>query len=382
MYDVVVAGGSVAGLLCAREIAAAGFSVLVIEANYEIGTPEHCGGLVSSAGLEELGVIPFKRTFGHAITSAVFTSPDGQKFAIDADRHNVVEINRRELDKQIAVQAQKNGAEIRVRTSLQKITDTGIKTKDQEIASKIVVDARGVTSIIQQHQDKRGILASAQYEICSDWIRKGEIQVIFDQNKSPGFFSWVIPTENNRGKVGVAGMGINAAATLDDIITRMGGGSTLRKIFAPIWVKGPVKNFVQGRTVVVGDAAGQSKPTTAGGIYTCGMGGILAGKAISSFLKTGEKRHLATYQKEWTSRFGREFEKQIIARNILEDLDNKAINSLFKSVTPKIIKEIEEKDNFDFHVSAIVRLLGAGRLLKMFLAVTESKCRQIQARYK
>ena len=40
-YDVVVAGGSVAGLLSAREIASKGFSVLVIEEDYEIGTPEH-----------------------------------------------------------------------------------------------------------------------------------------------------------------------------------------------------------------------------------------------------------------------------------------------------------------------------------------------------
>ena len=64
-YDVVIAGGSVAGLLCAREIASNRFSVLVIEEDYEIGTPEHCGGLVSIAGLEELGVIPFRK---HLIT--------------------------------------------------------------------------------------------------------------------------------------------------------------------------------------------------------------------------------------------------------------------------------------------------------------------------
>ena len=62
-YDVVVAGGSVAGLLCAREIAAKGSSVLVIEEDYEIGTPEHCGGLVSISGLADLGVIPFRKNF-------------------------------------------------------------------------------------------------------------------------------------------------------------------------------------------------------------------------------------------------------------------------------------------------------------------------------
>ncbi len=76
-FDVVVAGGSVAGLLCAREIASGGFSVLVIEEDYEIGTPEHCGGLVSMTGLEELGVIPFRKTFDHMIESAEIKAPNG-----------------------------------------------------------------------------------------------------------------------------------------------------------------------------------------------------------------------------------------------------------------------------------------------------------------
>ncbi|MGI0024867.1 MAG: NAD(P)-binding protein, partial [Nitrososphaera sp.] len=40
----MVAGGSVSGLLAAREIASSGASVAVIEEDAEIGTPEHCGG--------------------------------------------------------------------------------------------------------------------------------------------------------------------------------------------------------------------------------------------------------------------------------------------------------------------------------------------------
>ena len=113
-YDVVVAGGSVAGLLSAREISSNGFSVLVIEEDYEIGTPEHCGGLVSISGLEELGVIPFRKTYDHMIECAEITAPNGKKFTINSKKQKVVEISRRELDKQIAFQAQKNGAEIKV----------------------------------------------------------------------------------------------------------------------------------------------------------------------------------------------------------------------------------------------------------------------------
>ena len=355
-YDVVIAGGSVAGLLCAREISSKGFSVLVIEEDYEIGTPEHCGGLVSIAGLAELGVIPFRKTFDHMIDSAEITSPNGDSFTINSKKQKVIEISRRELDKQIAFQAQKNGAEIKVRTSFQEITDKGVRTSEEKIDCKIFVDARGVSSLI--HKDRTGILSSAQYEIYADWIKKGKVEVIFDQEKYPGFFAWIIPSGDGKGKVGVAGRGIKVSDTLESILKEKGEFSTIRKIFAPIWIKGPIKNFVEGKTVIIGDAAGQAKPTTAGGIFTSGMGGVYAGQAISEFLKTNNSGELDQYQKKWMSRFGKEFEKQLLARKILERIDNNTINKLFETITPEIIKEISEKDDFDFHTGSIVKLLG------------------------
>ncbi len=201
-------------------------------------------------------------------------------------------------------------------------------------------------------------MSSAQYEIYANWIKKGKVEVMFDQEKYPGFFAWIIPSNEGRGKVGVAGRGINVSETLDKILERKGEHSTIRKIFAPIWIKGPIEKFVEGKTVIVGDAAGQAKPTTAGGIFTSGMGGIYAGQAISKFLKTNDKVELEQYQKKWMGRFGKEFGKQSFARKILERIDNKTINKLFESITPEIIKEISEKDDFDFHTSSIIRLLG------------------------
>ena len=361
-FDVVVAGGSIAGLLCAREIASSGFSVLVIEEDYEIGTPEHCGGLVSLAGLEELGVIPFRKTFDHMIESAKITAPNGSSFTINSKKQKVVEISRRELDKQIAFQAQKKGAAIKVRTSFQEITDTGIRTNEGKVDCKIFVDARGVSSLI--HKDRTGILSSAQYEIYADWIKKGKVEVIFDQKRYPGFFAWVIPSNEGKGKVGVAGLGINVAETIDRVLEEKGNYSTIRKIFAPIWIKGPIKKFVDGKTVIIGDAAGQAKPTTAGGIFTSGMGGVYAGQAISKFLKTNNSKDLEEYQKKWTDRFGNEFEKQLLARKILERVDNNTINKLFESITPEIIDEISEKDDFDFHTGSIIKLLGIKNSIK------------------
>ncbi len=356
MYDVVIAGGSISGLLCAREIAENKNTVLVIEEDYEIGTPEHCGGLVSTKGLEKLGVIPFSKTFDHLIESAKIYAPNGNSFSINSKKQQVAEISRRELDKQIAHQAQKNGAVIKVRTSFQELTKEGVRTNEGEVKCKIFVDARGVSSLIQK--DRTGILSSAQYEIYADWIKKGRVEVFFDQEKYPGFFAWIIPSGEGKGKVGVAGRGIKVAEILEKFLEEKGSYSTIRKIFAPIWIKGPIKKFVDGKTVIIGDAAGQAKPTTSGGIYTSGMGGIFAGRAISKFLKTNKKSDLEEYQKQWRQQFEGEFEKLLLARKILERIDNGTINKLFDSITPEITKEISEKEDFDFHTGSIVKLLG------------------------
>ena len=66
-----------------------------------------------------------------------------------------------------------------------------------------------------------------------------------------------------------------------------GNYSTIRKIFAPIWIKGPIKKFVDNKTVIVGDAAGQAKPTTSGGILHKWYGRSTGREEqYSEFLKT------------------------------------------------------------------------------------------------
>lgn len=374
-YDVVVAGGSVAGLLCAREIAKQNHKVLVIEEDFEIGTPEHCGGVVSVSGIDELGIIPVRSTLDNKIRTASIVSPSGKNFTIDARPQQVIVLDRREFDKQIAHQAQSNGAEIQVKTSFREITKNGVKTNEGEVKCKIIVDARGVSSLVQK--DRTGILQSAQYEVIADRIDKEQIEVHLDQEKYPGFFAWVIPTRNDEAKIGVAGRGINATNVIEDFLRKKGKYSAIRKIFAPIWVKGPIEKFVNENIVTVGDAAGQSKPTTAGGIYSSGMGGIMAGIAISNFLKSGNRTDLEDYQKKWTEKFGKEFEHMLLARSLLERLDNKAIDSIFGSVTPKTIEEVSKEGSFDFHTTSLVKLLGVKGSVKTIQAVLGNELRRL-----
>ena len=157
-YDVVIAGGSIAGLLTAREIAKNGNSVLVLEEGFEIGTPDHCGGLVSKTALNDLGLDPLPKTFDTVVSSAQIFSPSGHNITIDSKKQNVIVVSRRELDKQAAMQAQNFGAEIMVNTSYKAKTSNGVMTSIGEITCKIIVDCRGVNSLV--NNDRDGILQS------------------------------------------------------------------------------------------------------------------------------------------------------------------------------------------------------------------------------
>ena len=173
-YDVIIAGGSVSGLLAGREIAAKGLSVAILEEDAEIGTPEHCGGLVSINGIQKLGIIPSSNAIENKIKYARIAS-SSKFFELNAEEQKVIVLDRRVFDKQIAFQTQRLGGNIRVRCSMRSISkrnDFGnddnhhyydIRTSEGNLKCNYFVDARGVTSILQRNRE--GVLQSAQYVV-------------------------------------------------------------------------------------------------------------------------------------------------------------------------------------------------------------------------
>jgi digeranylgeranylglycerophospholipid reductase len=380
-YDVVVAGGSVSGLLAAREIASRGHSVLVLEEDSEIGTPEHCGGLVSIEAISRLGILPRHNVVQNRISSAKICSPT-RSFEIRAANQKIVVLERREFDKHIALQATKFGANIRTRCSLRdtKYAEDSSKpfhilTTDGRFRSRYFVDARGISSLLKN--DRSGMLLAAQYEVYAPWIGKDTVMVEFDNEKYPGFFAWIIPTGEGSGKVGVAGKSINTSRTLWSYLESKGGSfSAIRKIFAPIWVKGPIDNFIDGRIVVTGDAAGQTKPTTAGGIYSCGLGGILAGRAISNAMETSNDQLLNEYPAKWTRMFGKEFRNMVLFRKLLERLDNTALDLIFSNINSEAMDTISRTGDFDFHSVSIRKILSITGM-KIFKTMVGNEYRRL-----
>ena len=153
--------------------------------------------------------------------------------------------------------------------------------------------------------------------------------------------------------------------------------SIIRQIYAPVWIGGPLKKFVFDNTVIVGDAAGQTKPTTAGGIFSCGMGGILGGNHIALSKKSVIKSLGIDYEKEWFSIFGKEFQRMLFFRKIMERLDNKSIDAIFSIISDSDILEISRSANFDFHSFALSKILGSKKAIKLISTLLGNEFRHL-----
>lgn len=379
-YDVIVVGGSISGLLAAREAAAKGLSVLVLEEDAEIGTPEHCGGLVSINALKEiLGYIQediILNRIKHATIRIMDTA-----LRIDASKQEVVAVDRRGLDKHVAVQARSNGADIMLMsnvTSFKEYDDhVQVYTRRGSFTCKVMVDARGCSVLAGKG---KGFLPSAQYEVNADL--PDDVYVHIDQCLYPGFFAWVIPDGKYRYRVGVAGKGINVNERIEHLLASIGKHVVLRKVYAPIWIDGPQRPFMQGKRVVrVGDAAGQSKPTTAGGIYTSGMGGIIAGRVIGDALISNDYSIIRRYEDEWLRCFGDEFQRMLMLRRLFERLDNKAIEKILK-VMSNYIEDISLNGDFDFHSYALIKVVRQRDLLVLAKSILGSEVRRLLGMHK
>jgi flavin-dependent dehydrogenase len=89
------------------------------------------------------------------------------------------------------------------------------------------------------------------------------------------------------------------------------------------------------------------------------MGGIYAGASIRESISDKDDRNLERYQRNWNDRFKNEFEKMLVARRMLERLDNKALDEIVSAVPAAKLEEASRTGDFDFHTAAITKILSS-----------------------
>ncbi len=376
-YDVVVGGGSVAGLTFAAEASKRGLNVLVLEDDMEIGEPEKCDGLVSLTELRRY-VAPQKSCIQSHVKKGTVFSPSGKEASLDASKLEVVVMDRSAFDKQVAGSAEAWGATLvtgtRVMAVEEKPDEARVKASSGETYTcSYYVDATGPRGVMQFN--RRGLVPAAKYELEGDWFNDGEVEVYTDQEKYPGFFAWVIPRGPGIAKVGAAGYGINSYKALQAFLEGK-KFKIVNRVACTIYIGGPIEEFVSGRTIYVGESAGQVKPTTAGGIPSSVAAGTIAARWVSDSVQLKDPSLIMRYQPDWSGRYEKEYRLMLRLRRIYEKLSNRDLEKLVATLArPKVASKLAS-GSFDFHASAALSALGVQGLLQLAGVLVSSEARQ------
>ena len=367
--DVVVVGAGPSGLLAAREAVRRGVSVAVLEEHVEVGLPSHCAGLVNAEGFKLLGVNPGEGFVVNKVYGARFHSPSGICFTVRHGEAAALVLDRTRFDCFLADEVVKAGGDVRLgRRVMGVAVQRGcveVETGLGMLRCKGVILAEGSTSNLASRLGfgklvEKTPLPAFQYEVALNDLDPGLVDVYFGRTIAPGFFAWVVPLDGERARVGLACNVGSPRRLLDAFMAKhLGKHRVLSWSSRPILVGGPIAETYAPRLVVVGDAAGQVKPTTGGGIVTGGSCGVIAGRIMAEAVTESDLsgKRLSSYERGWWKMWGRELRSQGLARYAANVLSDEAVDELFKVVVEEgLTEDIEVSGDIDFQ-SHVIRML-------------------------
>lgn len=366
-YEVVVVGGGPAGALTATHAARAGAKVLLLERTRR--APARCTGLVSPRAIDLLQVP--KSLIMREVRGVRVHSPGGRTLELSAQKPKAYVIDRASLDELLLARAQEAGVKVCRGVAATGLTDTTLYTTAGPVGFSVLIGADGPISSVARWAGlprPKELLVGLQAILQAE-AEDGLVQVFLGQKVAPGFFAWAVPAREGELRVGLAtGSGREAGRLLLKLLgTRFPGREVLEQVGGLIPI-GPPARTVAGNVLLVGDAAGQVKPTSGGGLY---FGALCAG--IAGELSARGPEALADYESSWRQKIGGELSFGLKARRILarftdQDLDQ----ALVALADPKLLEFLAHVADIDHPSRLVSAVLGRPALWGRFLPVVEA----------
>jgi len=303
--EIIVVGGSAAGLFTAARVARGGRSVRVLESKPQFQPPARTL-IVTDHFRNQMGVSARESIINEIRRFELFT--DGRSAQVALSKPDLI-IERSRLIPALAREAQQAGAALSFDTrflgigaharGLQLAVESG--GKREELHAHSVVGADGAASRVARASGWPPIetvpLVQAIVRLPKD-CPPDTTRVWFVPDDTP-YFYWLIPESPERGALGVIGEhGSDTKRCFERFLEK--------KQLEPLewqgaripvyrgWV--PVRRQIgSGEVYLVGDAAAQVKVSTVGGIVTGFRGALGVSEAL---LQNGKSRELAALRRE------------------------------------------------------------------------------------
>ena len=373
MYDVVVIGGGPIGSYTAYRMAVMGHKVVVLERKREPGGKPCCTGIVGQECISAFNIDT--NVILRRVNSARLYSPSGNQLRLWREEIQACVLDRAAFNLSMVHRAQGSGVEY-----IFDCPATNMEVKEDRI--NVLASCHGVNRYIKGRVaviasgfggnlgERSGLgrsgdfTAGAQVEVETASIE--EVEVYFGRERAPGFFAWLVPTSPCTGRVGLLSRKntgeyfkklLNLLTTEGKIVSTM-----TKPDFGRIPLK-PLSRTYGERMIAVGDAAGQVKPTSGGGIYYGLLCADIAADILHQALEDNDlsAKRLAGYERNWKKRLGRELRVGYWARKLFERISDRQLDRLFDIVKANHIDEslLRAKDlSFDWHGRAVLKLMG------------------------
>lgn len=371
MYDVTVIGGGPSGLQAAANLAQVGLDVLVLEAKKEVGDYKICTGIVSRDAFSEFELDP--ESVYNQIQSVKVISPCGNKVSYTHEEPFAYVVNRKKFDSFLGARASSLGVDIKTGYLAQDISlrDNCITVSAREnngavhqIEAAVAVLATGINynlhpkvGLSQPKEFLYGIQAEAEIENidCA--------HIYFGRDFSQGAFGWMVPLDQDQVRLGLmtekdpgkcfSNLMENCGYATKDALA---GKEVNNKVIA----QGLISHTYSDRVIAVGEAAGQVKNTTGGGIY---FGLLCADIASSVILQQLERQDLsaaalAEYEKLWKKKLQKEIIMGYYSRKFCSRLGDSLIEKMiYVAQTDGVIPMVRKSGNFDWHGDLVLALI-------------------------
>ncbi|HLW49299.1 MAG TPA: NAD(P)/FAD-dependent oxidoreductase [bacterium] len=382
--DVVVVGAGPGGAEAARAAAAQGLRTLLLEEHRTVGLPTHCTGKLSRHAFREFDLPPSLAV--NTLSAAVFHSPSGFAVRVRRPSADSYVVDRVVFDRWLVARAARAGAEVMTGVRITHVAPEaggGLRVRGEyvgaagaapfEAATRVVIDAEGAAPRLPALVGLRPARTYAhglQYEMRGlGGLEPDTPEMFFGRDIAPGFFAWLLPLGGGRARVGVA---VDPAETphapvryLERLLAahpavrrRAAGAAIVRKVGGRIPMLSGRTPAARHGMLVVGDAAGQVKATSGGGIYFAMLAGRLAGRAAARYA-AGDRGAARLYEHGWRRAFGREVAFTALGRRVLNRLADRELDVVMRVIhaSPAVRASVEADGDTQYQSKIFVPLL-------------------------
>ena len=381
-FDIIVIGAGPAGNSAAFHLAKSGYSVAVIDKRQEIGD-KLCTGIIGTNCAELFPPEP-SHIYIKAKSATVVT-PTGTTHTITKPEIQGYVVDRVAYVASIGKQAKDNGANYILGKTVTNISSSSslasvefkTGTTTEALDCKVIIIAAGFSSSIPTmvglpNINNREYMIGAQAE--ANLTKPTDTQVYLGSKISPGSFGWLVPLDNSSCLVGIASRAkLNGhMKTFLNNLEESGKINSseveVKKWGIPIR---PLSKTYTNRVIVIGDAAGLTKPTTGGGIYYGIISGEIAANTVKDAFNSNNfnESSMKNYEIKWKKRLGKELKIGYYARSVFEKLSDSQIDKLVNNIADEdnpTNKILVNNFSFDWHSNVINHALNQFDIVKLF----------------